>query len=73
LPAEYLDVGYAVFLPEAAFEDVATEPGRRRALVKLFRRHQPSPPPGSWNPARDTVGEMGAAGSWSAFSDHHGP
>ena len=71
LPAECLDVGYAVFLLEAMFDDVANDrrPGRRQALVKLFRRHEPSALSGSRNPARDTVGEIGGGGP-AIFSGH---
>ena len=74
LPAAFIDLGYAVFLPEATFDEVAIhqQNGRRRALIKLFHRHQPRhPPPGSWNSPRNTVADMGALGP-SVFSDHSG-
>jgi hypothetical protein len=75
LPAEFLDLGYAVFLPEAAFDEVAIDrrPGHRQALVKLFHRRKPRTPhsPGSWNSAQDSVGAIGGGGpGW--FSDHPG-
>src|SRR5262249_23103641 len=62
LPEAFIDLGYAAFLPEAAFDEVAIDrqPGRRQALIKLIRRYQPRMlPAGSWNPAEDTVGAMG--------------
>ena len=51
LPEAFIDLGHAVFLPEATFDEVAIDrqKGRREALIKLFRRHEPRIPLGSWN------------------------
>ena len=68
LPEAFIDFGYAAFLPEATFDEVAIDrqPGRREALIKLFRRHQPRVSPGGWNRPEITAYVPG-------FPDNTGP
>ena len=68
LPEAFIDLGFAAFLPEATFDEVAIDrqKGRRHALIELFRRHQPRIPLGSWNSAENTAYVPG-------FPDNTGP
>jgi hypothetical protein len=68
LPETSIDLGYPMFLPEATFDEVATvrQPGRRQALIDLYRRHQRRIPPERWTKAEITTYVPG-------FPDNTGP